>query len=312
VNDFSVAVDGTDDKGQALSTDAGLIADKDAAYMGATGSLLAGCGAAWNYCLEIKKMLDLSAEDTGTATGDTQFDGALNTAAANAASSAPKAVAGLLAATSKIALLVDKASTFARATSAVAQGLPFVATVSGIVTFGRSVRKAHRARKRYSAFRKILRAGTYHTEEMRHCLSYALGKTFRKTRTQGATAGAAITGASGGSIFGVTAIAGGANAWNPVGWVLLGVAAIGGTGIAGYKIYKRYTRKKRHAKREQKYGGIKTPTDLGTRLIKIASADHADKETAVLMLESFGVTCGELGDKRARHAAVEMVARHLN
>jgi hypothetical protein len=312
VNDYVVAAGGFDDKGKPIDGNTNGIDAGTADGMKLAGELLAGCGAALNYARELKAMIQLDGSGRGTTTGERQFLGELNTKAGNAAMSAPKAVSGLFAATDHIANLVDKTATFSQSTSAVAQGMPFVGTALGAITFLRSARKAHRARVRYSKYKKLLKGGDVATEEMRHCLNYAVGKTFRKTRTMGATATTALVGASGSTMLGATALLGAANVWNPVGWTLLGVAAVGGIGIVGYKVYKRATRKKRHEKREQKYGGIKTPADLANKLVQIAGQrGHADREKAELMLESFGVVAAEMSQDRARAEAAKAIARHL-
>ncbi len=80
-------------------------------------------------------------------------------------------------------------------------------------------------------------------EEMTELVSFCVHKTKRKVRVAAATAGTGVAGGASTGILAGTAITGAVNAWNPGGWTLLAVAAVGGCGIVGYKVYRRATRK---------------------------------------------------------------------
>ena len=280
------------------------------------GEALAGCGAIADYVQQLRALVRAEDHAPGTATGRRQFEGELNTAAATGMLDAPKIVANLFGATDKLITAVDKASQAAAATNAVAQGVPFVSTVVGALVCARHCRKAYRAGRRWWAYRQMLIENGQQPfcEELQQCLRYAVGKAGRRLRTQAATATTAAVSGTAGGILAVTAVVGGANCWNPVGWVLLGTAAVAGTGIVGYKVYKRVTRTKRHRKREDKYGGIKTPEDLAQRLLSIAGRNDRSRDAAAAkaMLLSFGIAPGELGKPGVEKASMAMVKRHFS
>ncbi len=54
-----------------------------------------------------------------------------------------------------------------------------------------------------------------------------------------ATGTAGVVGGGIGLTFGVLAVTGGANIWNPIGWACVGVATLGGLGMVGYKVGRR-------------------------------------------------------------------------
>jgi hypothetical protein len=195
--------------------------------------------------------------------------------------------------------------------SSVASGIPFVGVVVSLVTYARVLRKGRHAWDRYKACKHMLKNRTIHTNEMKGVLKFAVGKSKRKMRVVGVTAGTAAVGSLSSTILGTTAIVGAANAWNPVGWTLLGLSAVGGTGVVVYKVYRRVTRRKRHVARAIDDGPINA-TDMARRLLSIArDNDHGDRKLARKMLGLFGVDEDDI-DSRAIDSAVEqMINRHL-
>jgi hypothetical protein len=302
---------GIDSKGSAAADAVGNIA-----YCKLVSDALAGCGAVLDGVQQLRGMLKAENLAPGTKTGDRQLKGELKTALASYELDAVKGVGYLFTATDKVIHLVDASSTAAQATGAVAtMAVAPATTVVGMLTFARHVRKAHRARLRWSAYKKMLKEQdfcAYH-EKLQACLHYLVGKSGRRVRTQAATATAAVISSAGGTILTVTAIVGGANAWNPVGWALLGTAAVGGAGIVCYKLYKRWTREARHARRIKKYSGITNATDAALTLIDIylGNLPERDRDAAGLILETFGVKLKELVSDRTHKAAIALVVRHL-
>lgn len=329
INDYVNLANDLDSAGingdfRAQDIDSTGSADTDAisniAYCKIVGEAMAGAGAVVDGVIQLRKLINTKNLAPGTDTGKAQFDGERKTALMDYEQDVIKGVGNLFTATSKVITLVDDASKAAQATSTVATiAIAPAMTLVNIVTFARHVRKAHRARRRWWYYRKLLKECDiypYH-DDLQGCMKFLVGKSKRKLRTQASTATAAIVSTGGSGVLTVTAIAGGANAWNPVGWTLLGVAAVGGAGIVGYKVYKRYKREKRHAKRIIKYNGVTSANTAAQQLIRIhndTSENYGDrdKDAASLILDTFGVNVKGLATPNGRSAAEAMVVRHLS
>lgn len=303
------ALGGLGEDGQVQDANAGTLSETGAQHLNAVGDLLAAGGALVEYVVQLKNMVQASGIPQGR-TGDAQHNGVVNEAAATAGLDVAKLFPTVIGGVSNVLKLQQVATEGAQALHAIVPYVPFVSTVVGILSLARAWRKAVRARRRKALFKQLLQEGV-NSNEMEGALAYAIGKTHRKARTQTATAVAAGVGSAGSLTLGITAVAGAANVWNPVGWTLLGIAAVGGAGIVGYKIYKRVTRKKRYEKRIAA-GRPQTPGDLAAVLIGIAADPrHADRVTAMLMLESFGVEADSIHDSRLHETAKALIGRHL-
>ena len=303
------ALGGLGEDGQVQDANAGTLSETGAQHLNAIGDLLAAGGALVEYVVQLRNMVQARDIPAGP-TGDAQRNGAVNEAAATAALDVAKLYPTVIGGISNVLKLQQVATDGAQALQAIVPSVPFISTAVGILSLARAWRKAVRARRRKALFSQLLQAGV-NTGEMEGALAYAIGKTHRKARTQTATAVAAGVGSAGSLTLGITAIVGAANVWNPVGWTLLGIAAVGGAGVVGYKIYKRVTRKKRYEKRIAA-GRPQTPGELAAILIGIAKDPrHADRVTAKLMLESFGVEADSIYDSNLLETAKALVGRHL-
>jgi hypothetical protein len=264
-------------------------------------AILAGMGSALDYYNQLQT-LRKEYNRSGTATGQKQTDAVRRTAAADGMTDAVKIVDQLGIAVSSIATLANAAPV---------QAIPGLGIAAGFITAFRSIRKTHRARKRYSAFQAILNdpLKKVQTEEMREILKYAISKTFRKTAVGSAGAASGLAGSSGAIMLAV----GGAAAVPIAGWICIGVAAIGGAGIVSYKVFRRHRNYSKRRQERVSRGGPANSCDMAKKLIAIArNAKHSDQQVAVLILESFGVkVMSDLGSKQAQDEAIKMVDRHL-
>ena len=270
--------------GGAASDNRGFMAQNDAKVLSLTSQVLGSVGAIVDYVEQLKK-ISHAYDNVETALDLGEADSVSGSAAATASADSVKAVTGILTSMDVIANAVNKASSLAQGTSAVAQGIPFVGTAVSLFTIGRTTRKTRRAGVR----REQLKNMSATIIEMNGVLKFMLGKTLRKTRLGKASVGTAVTGGSGGTILGVTAVVGGANAWNPAGWILLGVSAVGGLGVVTYKVYRRARRQSRHANRAENRMP-RDAKDAADRLIRIArDVSHSDSAMAIGVLDLFGV-----------------------
>ncbi len=104
-------------------------------------------------------------------------------------------------------------------------------------------------------------------------------------------------------------------AWSPVGWVLPGGAAVGGMGLLGYKVFRRWRRSSRHESRAKKGNGsgVVDTESAARKLIAISCSEKLPAnqiEIAKAVLGEFNVDAKELTDPKAREAAVAIIVRH--
>ena len=128
--------------------------------------------------------------------------------------------------------------------------------------------------------------------------SYAERKLTRRGNRMLATGVVGLFGAAGGicaGVGGLVALAGitaAANFWNPLGWVLGGVALAGGIAIAGYILYRRYHKAERHEKRAAA-GRIATPEEFAKKLLDFCGSNREPKsplyDPARDLITAFGI-----------------------
>ncbi len=279
---------------------------------------IAGLGSIIDYVIQVRAIHTAENTAPGTTTGRAQFDGQLNQAAASGILSASKSISKALELTNTVSSLASSnlASQLASATEKAAGP---VGTLISFVSATRHSRKAHRARIRRRKIEQhmISASGQEVDVQLQRCISFLFHKMGRRFKTQVGNATVAsvsfVAGASGAIAAAVSV--GAATAWSPVGWALLGGAAVGGMGLLGYKVYRRWTRKSRHANRASKgnNAGVVDAQSAARKLIQISCSDKLPPhqiEIANAVLSEFNVDASELKDPGAREAAVAMIVRH--
>jgi len=129
--------------------------------------------------------------------------------------------------------------------SAAASGVGIVTSLVGLITAIKEARHVSTVGERFHwAAQKEpqLWAVLETSEPFKLFRRKVLGKLKRRGYRAGVDIATSTAGVAGGTIgltVGVLAVTGAANVWNPVGWACIGVAALGGLGMVGYKVGRR-------------------------------------------------------------------------
>ena len=258
---------------------------------------LGGLGTCVQYLTQLKKISD-SINKTNTRTGKRQADGEANTAAMTAILASPKMISQFFSVANNVVQATEKTGQFVTAMGTVAsKGMPVVGAIVGAVTTARVTRKMGKAAGRYKKLKSYHDYNQHRSAELVGILQYAVAKTNRKVKVAGSTALTGAVGTAGSGILASAAIFTTANMWNPVGWSLVGMAAVGGTGVITYKVYRRATRSTRR-KNNEKRNIPKNTKDMALKLLRIAGdKEHRDQDIAVAVLEIYGVVKEDIVDE---------------
>ena len=218
--------------------------------------------------------------------------GGKKSAMAETAISSVKFANGMLQAVTKTITLAGPIPTAASQATAGVAG--FAGVLLGAVASARSIRKAYNASERIDVLRKRLNTGAA-SEDLQKCAALAIQKLTRRVGKQSAMAGSATIGAIGGTLLTVTAIIGFSQAWNPVGWAVIGAGTLVAVGIGCYQLYRRYQRVNNRRKVGIEIGGVggtSTAEQLVQKLVYVAIDECRstnDRDFAKDVLTAFGV-----------------------
>jgi hypothetical protein len=229
------------------------------------------------------------------------------------------------AATTFFTVLAEAIKWAPRGLEATGEAMPFVGVVISLFESARNLRKSDHAYRRVAIFRELLSkidpTSDDDAAKLTLLLRFAKGKANRKGIRLYATAAMGGVGAVGGTVLAVVAVTGAANAWNPVGWAIGGVALVGGIGITGYVIYRKATKKERHKQRSATKNRPVDAEDFAKKLIDFYKSKGTTGKyvrEAEEILHALGVYAenGQLGiegnPEKQRKIAITRIVRHFS
>lgn len=205
-----------------------------------------------------------------------------------------------------------------------ASSMSIVGAAVSVATAGRDIYKADKTCKRAARIWAIYTEGadpkSNETAEQRKkkledsefdlIMKFGVEKQFRRYNKYSISAAAGVLGATGTVVLAGAALAGTANAWNPVGWTIAGCGALGGIGITSFVIYRKVTKGKRHDRRRAK-GKPVDAEDYARALCQLYMSKEGFWEDAEATLREFGIPAvgGNLGIDQVE--ARKIIVGHL-